>query len=268
MSNAQTEARREEVRANFETMEKGAEKMQDGANRMRVMRQIDELKARSAPLMADPGGLREATVKDESGRYEGIDASDDRRAGIKAEADERVKAVAEKYGVNGEAAVERHSGGVPSKALAEQFKRAEEREREQMRMERGEGPESAEDRRRALSQMRSEVAAIYREARERADRGQGRAVANQTAMPEREEGRAAASDLTPGPNRPDASRSEGPAPAADATRPARNPDGLRQVEAERAAERTAADRREATKRELDRQNQDRDRRERDDGVGV
>ena len=272
MRDAEVEARRAELRANFETMEKGAERMQDGANRMRVLRQIDRLKARSAPLMAEPGELRELTVKDESGRYEGIDASDDRRAGIKAEADERVKALAERYGVNGEAAVESHSGGVLSKALAAQFARAEEREHEQLRMERGEEPESAEDRRQALAQMRSEVAAIYREARERAareqGRGQGRGVANQTALPEREEGRDDARSLTPEPSRPDASRSEGMGPATDATRPARNPDVMRQVEAERAAERRAADRQEAVKRELDRQNQERDRRERDDGVGV
>ena len=271
MSSAQVEERRQEVRANFETMEKGVERMPDGPNRMRVLRQIDELKARSAPLMAEPGGLRASTMEDESGRYRGMDASDGRRAGIKAEADERVKAVAERYGVNGEAMVERYSGGVPSKALAEQFERAEERERGRSWIERGESPESAEDRRRALAQMRGEVGSIYMEARERADR-QGREVVNQVPAPERGRDRTEAPETATSSSRPDAGRTDGaaPAPAIDAAKQARNAEVMRQVEAERAAERAAAraetERREAARRELDRQNEERDRRGRDNGI--
>ncbi|MBM9595064.1 relaxase/mobilization nuclease domain-containing protein [Roseitranquillus sediminis] len=266
MSSARVEERREEVRQNFEKMDRGVEQMEDGASRMRVLRQIDELKTRSAPMMSDPGQLRDFAVKDDSGRYQGIDASDPRRAGIKAEADEKVVAVAARYGVDGEATVERYSGGVPSKGLAAEFAAAEERERGRTRVERGEGPESADERRSALARMHDEVGAIYQEAREHAARGEGREVGRRFSTSERTDDGRGAELPDAGRNRADYAPSS---VANDAARQqARNAETWRQVQAERSAERAEAERREGVRRRQEREDEERARRERDNGRGL
>ncbi|WP_226584171.1 hypothetical protein, partial [Acuticoccus sediminis] len=83
---------------------------------------------------------------------------------LKANADEAVRRIAERYEVNGEATVERYSGGRPSKALAAQYGEAEARERRHTRRRRGALRETPERCQGALRRMHEEIAAIYRDA--------------------------------------------------------------------------------------------------------
>lgn len=254
---ARVEVKREEVRENFTKLDQGVEQMEDGASRMRTLRQIADLRARAAPFMAESGALRDFTVKDETGRYEGLDASDESRAAIKAEADAKVKAVAERYGVNGAATAERYSGGVPSKGLAAQFAAAEERERGRTRAKRGEGPESVDQRRQVLDRMHGEIGAIYGQARELADRGGGR----EAARPEAAGGRAASAP-SPAPAQADLTEAAEAARRASETETARWIAERRKTERRDAAIREAA---ESGRREDERGIEERRNRERDNG---
>uniref|UniRef100_UPI001CFD9E92 hypothetical protein n=1 Tax=Acuticoccus sediminis TaxID=2184697 RepID=UPI001CFD9E92 len=90
---------------------------------------------------------------------------------LKANADEAVRRIAERYEVNGEATVERYSGGRPSKALAAQYGEAEARERMNARKRRGALRETLERRQDMLGRMHEEIAAVYRDAWEAARAG-------------------------------------------------------------------------------------------------
>ena len=154
-----------EVRGKFERMDAEVVNVEGGARRMRLLRQIAELKARTVPHMRDPGALVEFAERDASGRYQAFAADGPVAAGIRSAVDRVARETAVRYGVDPDAAVERHSGSAPSRGLARQFAEAEAREREASRALSGAGPESAEDRRAALDGMHGELARIYREGR-------------------------------------------------------------------------------------------------------
>jgi hypothetical protein len=97
----------------------------------------------------------------EQGRYEGMAVKTPRESQTKEEADKQVREIAEKYGVNPSATVERYSGGAPSKALADQYGDAEARERERHRSEHGDREETAAQRDQELARMHREIAVIY-----------------------------------------------------------------------------------------------------------
>ena len=107
---------RAETRARFAMMDERLADVPDGAERIRLMRQVAALKAEAAPYMSG-SELRDFQRPAARGRYEGIAATDATSAALKTAADEAVRRIAERYDVNGEATVERYSGGVPSKAL-------------------------------------------------------------------------------------------------------------------------------------------------------
>lgn len=150
--------KRAEVRDNFRELDGNVAQLDPGADRVRAERQVAELKAQSAEAMGrDGAGLREYQQRDTSGRYDGM-------AGAEAE----VRQVADRYGVNSDAAVERSSGGTPSVGLAREFAAGEARERAQSRADRGEREETPAQRDAALTKMHTEIGAIYREARQQA----------------------------------------------------------------------------------------------------
>ena len=155
-----------QVRGKFERLDEDVLDVDDNATRMRLLRQIAELKANTAPYMRDPGELREFTERDDSGRFEAFAASDPLSRQVKTVADDVARDVATDYGVDPDATVERYSGAIPSKGLARQFAEAEERERGESRLLAGAGPESIEDRGAALAQMRVELQNVYREGRD------------------------------------------------------------------------------------------------------
>ncbi len=169
MANPSIEEKRVAVRDNFNELDRSATEVDDRGARMRLLRQIDGMKAETAPLLREPGELRAFTEKDDSGRYRGIDGSTEQRAAEKARADDKVREVAGRYGVDREATIERHAGSRPSKGLARQFAEAEGEERSRHRAERGDGVEPPEQQRTALTRMHTEIAAIYQESRDRLD---------------------------------------------------------------------------------------------------
>lgn len=158
--NERVEAARAEAQEKFRQMDEGLEKLDDDATRTRFMRQVAALKAEAAPYMDQPE-MTDYQRPAEQGRYEGMAARTPRESEIKEEADKQVREIAEKYGVNPSATVERYSGGAPSKALADQYGDAEARERERHRSEHGDREETAAQRDQELARMHREIAVIY-----------------------------------------------------------------------------------------------------------
>ena len=155
-----------EVRGKLDRLDNDVVDLEDDATRMRFLRQIAELKANTVPYMRDPGELRDFAERDDSGRFEAIVASDPVSEQVKTAADDVARNVALDYGVDPEATVERYSGAIPSRGLAQQFAEAEERERAESRALSGVGPESVEDRDADLARMRIELQNVYREGRD------------------------------------------------------------------------------------------------------
>ena len=159
------EAVTEEVRGKFERLDDDVIHVDDNRTRMRLLRQIAELKETTVPYMREPGELRAFTERDDSGRFESFAANDPVSMQVKAAADDVAREVARDYGVDEEATLERYAGPIPSRGLARQFMAAEERERGESRARSGAGPESVEDRQNELEQMREELHRVYREGR-------------------------------------------------------------------------------------------------------
>ena len=128
-----------EIRDSIEKMDRGVERVGDNATRMRLAREIAGLKAETAPLLANPRDLAPFTQPSDSTRYRGLDLNNPSELAAKSVVEERVKAVATKYGVDPGATVERYSGPAPSKGLERQFQHAEVEERGRTRVARGEG---------------------------------------------------------------------------------------------------------------------------------
>lgn len=158
--NERVEAARAEAQEKFRQMDEGLEKLDDDATRTRFMRQVAALKADAAPYMDQPE-MTDYQRPAEQGRYEGMAARTPRESEIKEEADKQVREIAEKYGVNPSATVERYSGGAPSKALADQYGDAEARERERHRSVHGDREETAAQRDQELARMHREIAVVY-----------------------------------------------------------------------------------------------------------
>lgn len=155
----------EEVRGKFQRLDGDVMDVDDNATRMKLLRQIAELKETTVPLMRDPGELSAFAQRDDSGRFESFAANDPLSEQVKSVADEVARDVARDYGVDEGATLERYAGPTPSRGLARQFEEAEERERGETRARNNEGPESIEERAIALDRMRNELQNVYREGR-------------------------------------------------------------------------------------------------------
>ena len=247
--NERGEAAKIEIRQNIEKMDRGIEEVRDNARRMRLAREIAELKRETAPMLGEERRLAAFAARSETGLYRGLPMAMSERGAVRqSEANDKVRAVAERYGVDPEATIERYAGAVPSQGLEAQFRRAEGVERAQSRAGRNEAPETDEARRAALSRMHREIGDIYAAARTR-DR-------------EREAPRADASRDAPG-SAPNAT-AQGARQAREAA--AQEPAARAMSSGDRAAKRAEAEREEA-RRVQERANTERSRRERDDGRG-
>ena len=167
MASPRIEEKRIEVRSTFDDLDRGAREIEDRAVRMRFLRQVAAMKAETAPLLREPGELRAYVEKDDGGRYRGFDTRADLKAADKRRADDRVRSVAARYGLDDAATVERHAGPPPSRGLARLYAEAEAEERSRARSERGEAAETPDQRQAALSKMHAEIRSIYRESHER-----------------------------------------------------------------------------------------------------
>ncbi|TNE64475.1 MAG: hypothetical protein EP336_15430 [Rhodobacteraceae bacterium] len=157
------EAARTETREKFKQMDEGLAEIDDAVTRVRFMRQVATLKAEAAPYMGRDD-MADYLRPAEQGRYAGMVARTARESEIKKRADQQVREVAEKYGVNPSATIERYSGSMPSKALADQYGDAEAMERERHRGDHGGRKETAAQRDQALARMHREIVAIYADA--------------------------------------------------------------------------------------------------------
>ncbi|MAS43323.1 MAG: hypothetical protein CML46_13705 [Rhodobacteraceae bacterium] len=183
---------RQEARDKIAAVDARIEAMRDPVEQVKFQRQAAMMKAEAAPILGDAGLMNFARPA-EPGRYAGLPPGEGRIDAIRAEADRRVSAIAERAGLNGAAMVERYSGGAPSRALAESYAKSEAKERENRRGTNGAPEETAAQRDAALTAMHREIGAVYRAAQELARQEAGRdeapaadrATALEKARPER-----------------------------------------------------------------------------------
>ena len=268
------EEKRVEVRDNFKELDSNAAQLEAGADRVRVERQVAELKAQSATAMGrERNDMRDYQERDTSGRYQGMAGSETGPQAQEAQqrAETQVRTVAERYGVSADAAVERYSGGTPSVGLARQYAAGEARERAQSRADRGDREETPAQRDTELAKMHSEIGAIYAQAREQAtgrDRDETRGAERGTAAgrevrePARDEGRSAASTREVEPQQQDEQDRSGQREAAEAARRAQ--EEARQNAAQRARQERAESETDRWIREREQQ----EARDRDGGRGL
>ncbi len=244
-----------EIRSNIAAMDRGMDEVGDSATRMRLARDIAELKAETAPLLGNARDLTPFTEPGTSGRYVGLDANRPSEMAARRWVEDEVRLVAARYGVDPDATVERYAGPAPSKGLEAHFERAEVEERSKSRIVRGEEPENALSREVALSKMHRDIGTIYGTARTR-----GREADREADRPERE---AAAT------NTDAAAETRRQQEQSQATRTAAPADPIAErIAAERAAEAKAATEREQAKRQQEREDAERAKRERDNGRGL
>ena len=174
---------RQEARDKIAAVDARIEAMRDPVAQVRFQRQAAMMKAEAAPVLG-ASGLMNFSRPAEPGRYAGLPPGEGGVDAIRAEADRRVSAIAERAGLNGAAMVERYSGGAPSRALAESYARSEAKEREARRATTGAPEETAAQRDAALTAMHREIGAVYRAARELARRDAPSTV-DRAAAPER-----------------------------------------------------------------------------------
>lgn len=230
---------RQEARDKIAAVDARIEAMRDPVEQVKFQRQAAMMKAEAAPVLGYAGLMNFARPA-EPGRYAGLPPGEGRIDAIRAEADRRVSAIAERAGLNGAAMVERYSGSAPSRALAESYAKSEAKEREARRATTGAPEETAAQRDAALTAMHREIGAVYRAAQELARQEAGRdeaPAADRAAAPEK----ARPERATPPPTR-DAGAGQGPtsrpAPMDDADDQARR----EQERARRIAARKARDR--------------------------
>ncbi len=262
--NERVEAAKVEIRDNIDKVDRDMKEIGDGATRMRLARDIADLKADTAPILSNPRDLAPFTEAGTSGRYRGFDADDPNAKIARSAVETKIKAVATRYGTDPEATVERYAGPAPSKGLEQQFDSAEVEERARTRVARGDGPEDVQSRDIALTKMHREIATIYDNARSR-DEGASRQERDGAAPAGRsgnDDGRAATSET---PAQVQERARQATARNEAARQAAREADPVyQQVAAEQAAEKRDAAKREDAKRQQDRADAERSKRERDD----
>lgn len=160
---------RQEARDKIAAVDARIEAMRDPVEQVKFQRQAAMMKAEAAPVLGD-AGLMNFAKPAEPGRYAGLAPGEGRAEAVRAEADRRVSAIAERAGLNGAAMVERYSGGAPSRALAESYAKSEAKEREARRATTGAPEETAAQRDAALTAMHREIGTVYQAARELAER--------------------------------------------------------------------------------------------------
>ena len=151
-----------EILANIRGAERDVLGDVDPVARVRLMRDVAELKAETCPVMGAQGRfLQPYTVADDSGRYDGL-AGTGRDTGLwEKMTNKRMAVIAKCYGVDGAATAERFSGDVPSQGLAQDFRTSELLERKASRAEQGAPPETGAQAAAALDRMHAEIGAVH-----------------------------------------------------------------------------------------------------------
>lgn len=152
---------RAEVGRTFAEIEAEIAGVGDAARRAAYLRELGELRAEGAPFPREDTRLQTYRAEAEHPGYRGlaVAADDPRQLEVKAEAERAVRALAERYGLDPEATLERHARPSVSLGLGADFAREEGRERRASRPD--ETPARAEA---ALAEFRSEVESVYRAA--------------------------------------------------------------------------------------------------------
>lgn len=158
-----------EVRQNFVALEAEIRSVRDPAQRAAFLRDLAGLKAEAAPMLREDLELQGYRTETAHPDYRGLPkvAGDARAAAIKAEADGQVGRLAERVGLQPEAALARYAGESVSLGLGRDYRAEELAERAADRAARGAPAERVDVSMALIAAFHHQVEAIYRDAAER-----------------------------------------------------------------------------------------------------
>ncbi len=164
------EAKQDEARANFAHLDKAVGEIADPATRSTFLRRIAELKAEAAPLLREDLALQSYRAETPHPDYRGFapDPRDPAAVAARAEVDGRLARLAERFGLDPAASLERYGAASVSRGLGESYRREEERERQERREALGKPDEPPERRDAEIRSFHAEAREIYRVAAEHA----------------------------------------------------------------------------------------------------
>ncbi len=206
------EAKQDEARANFAHLDGSVGEIPDPATRSTFLRRIAELKAQAAPLLREDLALQSYRAEAAHPDYRGFaaDPGDPAARTFRAEADERLARLAERFDLDPAASLERYGAAGVSRGLGDNYRLEELRERQHRREALGKPDEAPERRTAEIRAFHAEAREIYRTAAERArdqaeeaareerassrtrsdderGSGQGRTLPGETPLPSRDE---------------------------------------------------------------------------------
>lgn len=158
-----------EVRQNFVALEADIRGVESPTKRAEFLRELAGLKGEAAPFLRDDIGLQGYRVEALHADYRGlvVPTGDARAAAIKAEADAQVARLAERFGLQPEAALARFAAETVSVGLGRDYRAEELAERAADRAARGEPAERVDAAMAQLTDFHRRAGAIYRAATER-----------------------------------------------------------------------------------------------------
>ena len=171
-----------EVRQNFVALEAEIRSVRDPAQRAAFLRDLAGLKAEAAPMLRDDLELQGYRAEAVHADYRGLPevAGDTRAVAIKTAADQAVAGLAERVGLQPEAALARYAGESVSLGLGRDYRAEELAERAADRATRGAPAERVDVSMALIAAFHHQVGAIYRDAAERLrklERGDARSQA-------------------------------------------------------------------------------------------
>lgn len=186
------EAKQDEARENFLRLDETVRDLPDAATRSEFIRRIAGLKAEAAPLLREDYRLQRYASDAVHPDYRGFapDPRDPAAMAARAEADEKVARLAERFGLDPAASVGRYASETVSLGLGQDYRFQEINERLERRAALGQPDERPEETNNQILAFHAEARAIYRDAAERARDRAGEATRD-PAVTERELGASA-----------------------------------------------------------------------------
>jgi type IV secretion system T-DNA border endonuclease VirD2 len=163
------EEKQAEVQRNFAELDNRVREIEDPARRMEILRDIAGLKAETAPLIREDRQLQSYGPETPHADYRGlvVEAGDRQAELIKEAADRAVARLAERFGIQPEAAVARYGDEGVSLGLGRDYRAQELAERAADREARGERAETLAEANAGVADFHQQAGAVYRDAAER-----------------------------------------------------------------------------------------------------
>jgi type IV secretion system T-DNA border endonuclease VirD2 len=164
------EAKQDAARENFSRLDETVGEVPDAATRCAFIRRIAALKAEAAPLLREDHRLQSYGAEAVHPDYRGFepDPRDPAAVIARAEADDKVARLAERFDLDPAASVARYAAERVSLGLGRDYRRQEIIERQERRAALGKPEERPEEANGRILAFQAQARAIYRDAAERA----------------------------------------------------------------------------------------------------